>query len=167
MEGDTEYTAFKYVIGEKPDKFRNVHIIRARGKATIVTLAKVLNHFGAHYAVLHDSDKPTFTNPKGNVKKNPAWTLNERILETINNAPSSAKVRLIASVPNFEKAFFGKEAEEEKPYSALQNLRATPGALATIESLLQALLSKDGAAPPQGAMEWQDIAKLEAAAAKS
>lgn len=163
VEGDTEYTAFKYVIGEKPDEFRNVHIIRARGKATIVTLAKVLNQFGAHYAVLHDSDKPTFTNSKGEVKNNPAWTLNSRILETINNAPLSSKVRLMASVPNFEKAFFGKEATDEKPYSALQILRAAPKALGTIESLLQALLGKDGTVPPQGALEWDDITKLEAA----
>ena len=164
VEGDTEYTAFKYVIGEKPDTFRNVHIIRARGKATIVTLAKVLNHFGAHYAVLHDSDRPTFTNSKGEVKNNPAWTLNLRILETINNAPSSANVRLMASVPNFEKASFGEEATEEKPYSALQNLRVAPKAFGTVESLLQSLLSKNGAVPPQGALEWHDITQLEAAA---
>jgi putative ATP-dependent endonuclease of the OLD family len=122
-----------------------------------------LNQFGAHYAVLHDSDKPTFTNSKGEVKNNPAWTLNSRILETINNAPLSSKVRLMASVPNFEKAFFGKEATDEKPYSALQILRAAPKALGTIESLLQALLGEDGTVPPQGALEWHDITKLEAA----
>lgn len=58
VEGDTEYTAFKYVISRNPDRYKNVHIIRARGKATIVSLCKILNHFGSGYSVLHDSDFP-------------------------------------------------------------------------------------------------------------
>ena len=58
VEGDTEFTAFRFAMEKFPEEFRDVHIIRARGKATIVSLVKVLNHFGSGYAVLHDSDTP-------------------------------------------------------------------------------------------------------------
>ena len=37
VEGDTEYTAFNYVKRRKHDEYKNIHIIRARGKATIVS----------------------------------------------------------------------------------------------------------------------------------
>ncbi|BCD21988.1 hypothetical protein BC30090_0885 [Bacillus cereus] len=63
VEGDTEYTAFKYVISANPEAFNNIHIIRARGKDTIVSLVKILNHFGSRYSILHDSDRP-FTNKR-------------------------------------------------------------------------------------------------------
>ncbi|MGG1618989.1 ATP-dependent nuclease, partial [Paenibacillus sp. NRS-1781] len=53
VEGDTEYIAFKHLAKERDT---NIHIIRARGKATIVTLMKVLNQFNSSYDVLHDVD---------------------------------------------------------------------------------------------------------------
>ena len=41
---------------QNPDRYKDVHIVRARGKATICSLSKILNQFGAPYAILHDSD---------------------------------------------------------------------------------------------------------------
>lgn len=74
VEGDTEYTAFKYVTGIAPALYRDVPIIRARGKATICSVAKILNQFGARYSILHDSDKPTCQARKSKKSiKNPAW----------------------------------------------------------------------------------------------
>ena len=113
VEGDTEYTAFNYIKTEKPDLYRDVHIIRARGKATIVSLVKILNHFGSSYSVLHDSDRPLTAAGKGN----PAWGNNPNILDAVNSKPDGAETRLLASLPNFEEAYFGEEIKSEKPYS--------------------------------------------------
>ena len=45
VEGDTEYTAFTYVLNKYAgdDKLNDVHVIRARGKPTICLVAKILN----------------------------------------------------------------------------------------------------------------------------
>ncbi len=53
-------------------------------------------------------------------KANPAWGTNKNLLEVFGQAPDTAKVRLVASVPNLEEAYFGQEVTSEKPYSALQ-----------------------------------------------
>jgi len=120
VEGDTEHTAFAYIKEMNPDSFRNIHVIRARGKATIVSLMKILNQFGAPYAVLHDSDRKKAT--RGGVEiDNPAWTLNSRILAAAAHADE--RVRVVASVPDFEVAYFGREVSVEKPYTALARLR--------------------------------------------
>jgi putative ATP-dependent endonuclease of the OLD family len=53
VEGDTEYVAFKHIIKERN---LNIHVIRARGKATICSLMKILNQFNTKYYILHDID---------------------------------------------------------------------------------------------------------------
>lgn len=56
VEGDTEYTAFSYLKMLKPLDYDDVHIVRARGKAIIPSLCKILNQFACPYAILHDAD---------------------------------------------------------------------------------------------------------------
>lgn len=158
VEGDTEYTAFNYIRQEKPEKFRNVHIIRARGKATIVSLCKILNHFGASYSILHDSDNPL---TKDGTKANPAWTNNQRIKDSIPTAAGSFPVRILASIPNFEKAYFGLEAKSEKPYNALETISKDPEKFALIECLLDALINHTEE-PPYNCLEWNELADLQA-----
>lgn len=161
VEGDTEYTAFKYVQAVFPGMFKNLHVVRARGKATIVTLCKILNQFGADYAVLHDSDRQAVTTRK--TKKiivNPAWTVNSRILDETKNAPKSAAVRLVASVPNFEEAFLGEEAEDEKPYSALLKMKSDGQTVGTIKALLSALADHSKGLPAN-AVQWDTLANLQ------
>jgi putative ATP-dependent endonuclease of OLD family len=163
VEGDTEYSAFKYVCGLYPDQFKDVHVVRARGKATIVSLAKILNHFGTSYSILHDSDTETATTKSkdGTTKEisNPAWAINTNILSTVSSAPAPKSIRLVASVPNFEKAYFDKEVSGEKPYSAIQHLKVDTTKLATIKELLTALI--DHSKPlPSGAHGWSDIKAL-------
>lgn len=160
VEGDTEYTAFKYVIATKPNDYKDVHIIRARGKATIVSLIKILNHFGSSYSVLHDSDTPTTTTKKGKILKNPAWAHNEKILSAVNSRPDNSKVRLLTSIVNFENAYFGQEVSNEKPYYALQNIQTNREIFDKIEQLLIALLDHN-AQPPAGAIDWTSIQQLE------
>ncbi len=155
VEGDTEYTAFKYIIAQKPNEYRDVHIIRARGKATIVSLTKIMNQFGSNYAILHDSDTPK---TKSN-KNNPAWGNNPNILSAIGQKPAASKVRLLASLPNFEQAYFNQEVTEEKPYNALRVLQNDAGKFATVEKLFTALIDYN-AELPDNCIEWSDIEEL-------
>lgn len=165
VEGDTEYTAFKYVMAENPEEFKDVHIIRARGKATIISLIKILNHFGSGYTVLHDSDTSTIqTKIAKKERKNPAWIINQNILDAIKLHPTN-KVRLIASVTNFEKAFLGEEVEDEKPYNALIKLKDNPLTLKNIQELLRALVDHTYPIPPKGYIEWTSLEELENAIA--
>ena len=156
VEGDTEYTAFKYVIAQYPEEYEDVHIIRARGKATIISVSKILNHFGSKYAVLHDSDGPIAIR-EGKEIANPAWTQNSLILETIKK--SNAPVRLIASLPTFEMAYFNELAKKEKPYKALENIKDNPDFFQTIKTLLDALLDHSKPLPPNSC-EWKSIEEL-------
>lgn len=165
VEGDTEYTAFTHVIAQDPKAFKDVHIVRARGKAPIVSLCKILNHFGSGYAVLHDSDWPQITTRKTKKQMaNPAWGINSSILAVTQQAHDSTMVRLVASVPNFEEAFFGEEAEDEKPYSALEKMKRDGEAFTAIKTLLEALLDANKALP-QGAVAWSEIEDLQTALA--
>jgi putative ATP-dependent endonuclease of OLD family len=156
VEGDTEYTAFIHVIGLSPGKYEGVHIVRARGKATIVSLCKILNQFGAPYAVLHDSDRPTYQKD-GKDHANSAWKLNESIRLELSKA--SAQTRLIASMPNFEGAYLGEEVKADKPYNVLSNLRTDSTIAVITTQLLDALI--DFQKPvPRGAIQWANMDEL-------
>jgi putative ATP-dependent endonuclease of OLD family len=160
VEGDTEYTAFNYIKRQKPKEYKDINIIRARGKATIVSLIKILNHFGSSYAVLHDSDTPRITTKSGGEMANPAWGNNPNILEAMNEKPEGTATRLLASLPNFEEAYFGKIAEKEKPYNALKTLEDDMEKFDIVETLLKALV--DFSSPlPLNCAEWTTIQDLQ------
>jgi putative ATP-dependent endonuclease of OLD family len=153
VEGDTEYTAFRHVIGLSPSQYEGVHVVRARGKATVVSLCKILNQFGAPYSVLHDSDRPTYEKD-GKKYANPAWAHNESIRTEMAKAP--AATRLLASLPDFEGAYLGEEVKTDKPYNVLGSLKADSEVFTRISQLLDALI--DFAKPvPSGAMQWTSI----------
>lgn len=160
VEGDTEYTAFNYIKRQKPELYNNINIIRARGKATIVSLVKILNHFGSDYSVLHDCDLPRITTKKGKEMANPAWGNNPNILEAINSKPAGTSTRLLASLPNFEEAYFGEIADEEKPYNALKKIEENPVFFNTVETLLKALINFESETP-DNCTGWSSIEELE------
>lgn len=160
VEGDTEYTAFNYIKRQKPEEYKNINIIRARGKATIVSLIKILNHFGSNYSILHDCDMPRITTKKGKEMANPAWGNNSNILEAMNARPVEKSTRLLASLPNFEEAYFGEAVEEEKPYNALKTLEDNEEKFKNVETLLRALIDF-GSEPPINCSEWTNIEGLE------
>jgi putative ATP-dependent endonuclease of OLD family len=165
VEGDTEYTAFKHVISCNDAKYRGVHIVRARGKACLVSLCKILNQFDKGYAILHDSDRKDVIDKKTkNRRANTAWTENSKILTETEAGRSTGKIRLLASVPDFEEAFFGEEAQRDKPYSALARLKADESAFLRIAALLDCLLGTSQEVP-DGALGWNSIDELEAAVA--
>jgi len=158
VEGDTEYTAFNYIKNKKPQLYKDVHVIRARGKATIVSLVKILNQFGADYSVLHDSDRIM---TKDGTKKNPAWGNNPNILQSVASRPAGSKVRLLASLPNFEEAYFGEEIKENKPYNALQTISTDENKFKIVEQLFKSLI--DHSEPiTTNCSEWITIEQLEA-----
>ena len=163
VEGDTEYTAFRHVIGRRPDQYRDVHVVRARGKACLASLCKIPNQFNTGYAVLHDSDREEIRSRKTKrMRKNPAWTENRKLLDTTEPGRTAGLVRLVASVPNFETAFFGEEADGDKPYSALARLKDDGVAFQKIASLLDCLLDS-GKQVPEGAKQWSSLDDLKAA----
>ncbi|MCQ1779422.1 AAA family ATPase [Neorhizobium galegae] len=166
VEGDTEYSAFR-IIMEGDRSLSDVHVIRARGKATIASLAKILNQFGARYSILHDTDVPkTFRkNPKTGIKEeiaNPAWTTNNNILEAVAHQLKAKRVRLVASKVHFEAAFFGTALTGEKPYTAVRTLATDADRRRVVSQLLAGLVDHD-APLPANSIEWEEIADLEAA----
>ncbi|WP_350289587.1 AAA family ATPase [uncultured Croceitalea sp.] len=159
VEGDTEYSAFNY-LKSISDSLDDVHIIRARGKASIVTVIKILNQFGVNYSVLHDTDKPKAYRKDGSEIANPAWTNNMKILSAVNEKDSRVTIRLVASVDNFEEAYLDSPLKGDKPYNALNEMVKQESSFEEISTLFDALVSfeKD---LPDGALEWSDITELE------
>ena len=156
VEGDTEHSAFKEIAGSD-ERFRDVHVVRARGKFTIVALCKILNQFGAAYSVLHDADLPKIMTKKGE-RANAAWAANQQILDVVSKSPNG-DVRLVASMPNFEVGLFGEAADGEKPYAAWEKVRNDQTARNRVTSLLAYLARIEDAVPP-GVMVWSDIDAL-------
>lgn len=163
VEGDTEYAAFREVIADDPIKFRDVHIVRARGKYTIVALCKIMNQFKCAYSVLHDSDLKTTKNKNGKIVANSAWPANTKILEEAKKSP--ADVRLVASLHTFEVAMFGNLVSGEKPYASWLRVREDDKARTNVLNLLEFLVRSSDICPA-GALEWKNEDDLSAAVAK-
>lgn len=157
VEGDTEYSAFRHIISDNKEKYKDVHIIRARGKSTIVSLAKILNQFGASYSVLHDSDYQTCLR-KGKTITNPAWTNNTKILEEVNKG--SGCIKLISSIPHFEGAYYDDELKNEKPYTAIHMIKENQTVYNNVEKVFDNLcgITND---LPENAIEWNNIGQLD------
>ena len=156
VEGDTEFTAFSLVKELFPEKYQDVHIIRARGKGIIISLLKILNQFSSAYGVLHDSDTPTTA--KGGA--NPAWGMNRSILAGIQSAAHPEQIRHVACIRNFEEAIFDEEAKNEKPYNALIKIRDNVALQGKVCDLLDSLMQV-AVNPPAGCSRWNSIEQLE------
>jgi putative ATP-dependent endonuclease of OLD family len=157
VEGDTEFTSFSLVKDEFPEKYRDIHIIKARGKGIIITLLKILNQFSSSYGVLHDADTPI--TPKG--KGNPAWGMNKSILAGIQDAAEPQKIRHVTCIRNFEEAIFDEEARGDKPYNALLKIRDNQAMQQKVCALLDSLIDGDKE-PPEGCVRWKSIEQLHA-----
>jgi len=155
VEGDTEYTAFSMLKALAPEKYRNLHVVRARGKGSILTILKILNQFSSKYAVLHDSDTPEAKNGAS-----PAWGANASIRAAIDGAVQASQIRHVVSITNFEVALFGKEASADKPYNTLVRLNSSEELRARAESLLDSLLDPS-AAVPAPFVRWSNLAALQ------
>lgn len=164
VEGDTEYAAFREVMAGFPEKFRNVHVVRARGKYTIIALCKILNRFNCPYAVLHDADTKKVKGKNGGLNVNPAWSANRQILDEVNKA-AAGTVRLAASLHTFEVAMFGELVSGEKPYAAWLRVREDAAAKQKVVELLDYLVRNSDECPER-VSAWSDEAALAAAVAQ-
>lgn len=165
VEGDTEYSAFRLIMNEDKS-FSDIHVIRARGKATIASLAKILNQFGATYSILHDTDTPkTMSKDRktGEEKEivNPAWTTNGNILAAVEKQLEAKTTRLVASRIHFEAAFFDTALTGEKPYSAVRALQGDVERKKVVTELFRGLIDHE-AKLPEGCIEWAKMDELEA-----
>ncbi|WP_256975593.1 ATP-dependent endonuclease [Paenibacillus sp. MY03] len=135
VEGDTEYIAFKHFAKQKN---YNVHIIRARGKATIATLMKVLNQFNSHYDVLHDVD---------NHDKHSSSTLKAQLTncKKIFSLKANKNIRVFCSISNFENAIgIGDVSNDKKTKVIYEILRENDGEAADADEYTEAYRKVEG-----------------------
>ncbi|WP_180053141.1 ATP-dependent endonuclease [Acinetobacter sp. YH12236] len=174
VEGDTEYSAFNYIRQRETEignqNYHNLNIIRARGKVTVASMMKVLNHFKNKYYVLHDSDTPKCQSRKLNKQlscaknkvydiveiNNPAWTNNSKIQDQMGE-----NCKVISSLINFEHAYFSETISSNKPENSINKIKSDPQKYILIKQLLDSILDLEDAELPDGALEWSDISELE------
>ena len=113
VEGDTEEAVFNTL---KPE---SVTVLNCRGKANIPMFQKILNHFGIGYIVIHDLDSPK-AKRDGKWIKNSMWTINEKIFLESEKGNNN---KVIVSIPDFEKQFFGYLQSGDKPYNAITEIK--------------------------------------------
>jgi putative ATP-dependent endonuclease of OLD family len=68
---------------------------------------------------------------------------------------------LLASLPNFEQAYFDMEVSKEKPYNAITILSQEESKFQVLKMLLDALLDHEKALPNR-CSEWKNLPALEA-----
>ncbi len=152
VEGDTEHAAFIAAIVEKQQELMNkATIIRARGKAILVPLIKVLCHFKMDFGIVHDCDPPF----KVDGSKNGMWTENKKIRDAIVRARNRGiTVRHRISVPDFERFLGGDEESKDKPLNAYRAIIENEGLSELVQSLLNELIfSEQGEPFPATEME--------------
>ncbi|ABQ56095.1 TPA: AAA family ATPase [Legionella pneumophila subsp. pneumophila] len=141
VEGDTEHAAFIAAILEKKHELmERVTIIRARGKAILVPLIKVLKHFKIDFGILHDCDSP-YTK-SGN--KNGMWTENGKIRSSIISARDTGlTIRHRVSFPDFERFLGYDEESKDKPLNAYRNITTDTSLCNRVQELLEELINSD------------------------
>jgi predicted ATP-dependent endonuclease of OLD family len=168
VEGDTEFAAFRYIMQEYPDEFPEATrpvILRARSKGGLISLIKMLSHFKTTFSVLHDSDSPK---GKGG-GKNPAWSLNQKIYDTIVEARSkqdefpeviqSSIIHRVSIVdfetfaigPEFNKAGRLTVKRNNKPQRIIAQLKQNPNVTKRVKDLLH-VLANPNSLPDQEAL---------------
>lgn len=156
VEGDTEHAAFIASLVKTPKPLaQHVTPIRARGKALIVPLIKVLGHFKIPFGVLHDTDTPFIDN--GN--KNSAWTENGKIWNAIEAARAcGVAVRHRVSVPDFERRMGFAAGSKSKPLTMYVGVQNSATMQSDVEKLMEELLSDAQHCAVGGAVSDVDFA---------
>lgn len=155
VEGDTEHAAFMSSIIERGHGLMDeVTVIRARGKAILVPLIKVLTHFKIDFGVVHDVDPPY----KSNGHRNGMWTENSKIREAVLKAREcglTARHRI--SVPDFERFLGGEEESKDKPLNTYLTVAKDDAMALRVQTLMTDLQSSDQHEPfPDGTLGTGD-----------
>jgi len=141
VEGDTEHAAFLATVVEpKHELINKVTIVRARGKAILRPLIKVLAHFKISFGIIHDCDPPY----RSDGKANGMWTENVKIRDAISLARNGGiTIRHRISIPDFERYLGGDAETKDKPHHAYAYIKSEQSAAERIYGLLKELM--DGA----------------------
>lgn len=159
VEGDTEHAAFMSSILERQQELMDhVTIIRARGKAILVPLVKVLTHFKIDFGIVHDADSPF--NKNGH--KSGMWTENEKIRDAVLKARAvGLQARHRVSVPDFERFLGGQEESKDKPLRTYIAVSKNDDLAKRIQDLMTQLVSSmqgepfaDGVMAGNGYLGW-------------
>ncbi|VEJ21999.1 ATP-dependent nuclease [Neisseria animaloris] len=159
VEGDTEFAAFSEIMRRDPEKYpinKRPLIVRARGKATIAILVKMLAHFKINFSVLHDIDSPR--NKEG--KSNPAYSINKNIAEVIRNAKSKGlKIIHRCSCPNFEEHHQMKLPNKDKPFESWKAVKENSEICLSVESMLDQLIDESTDIQEKDGSNYEEILK--------
>lgn len=143
VEGDTEFAAFHEamrICAEAYPLERRPLIVRARGKATIAILVKMLSHFKIAFSVLHDIDSPR---TKDGAKVSPAYSVNKKIADSITEARAKGlQISYKCSCPNFEQNHGMLLPSKDKPYESWRIVRDDDSVRDSVLLLLKNLLEK-------------------------
>ena len=124
VEGDTEHAAFMCAIVEANHELaERATVVRARGKAILPGLIKMLRHFRVPFSIVHDVDWP-FNHEGG---ANGMWTINTSIYDQIVACRTlGIAVRHRCSMPDFERSLGGEELGKDKPLAAYLRVSGDP-----------------------------------------
>lgn len=158
VEGDTEHAAFMASILElQHELIDQMTIIRARGKAILVPLIKVLAHFKMSFGIVHDADSPF----KKNGDKNGMWTENRKIRDAVVKArESGVTIRHRVSVPDFERFLGGEEESKDKPLNTYLNVTNEEALAKRVQELLGALALSPQHEPFEGEVQTDKYLEL-------
>lgn len=151
-EGDTEHAAFVATFVEPNDPLaQQITVVRARGKAIIVPIMAILQHFRVPFGVLHDGDAPY----KKDGTNNGMWTENQKIRDSVLACRQEGiSVRHAISVPDFERFLGGGKLGKDKPLAAYERVQKDTNIKAQCAQLFTEL--KDG--PREDLFAWDGSA---------
>jgi putative ATP-dependent endonuclease of the OLD family len=142
VEGETEHAVLATLLEERGPAGKALHVVNCMGKANLPLFARILNHFGKPYTVIHDADSPRAKRGDKWIT-NAMWTMNERIYAEVQSRPSHLpQSRVFASIPDFERQYFGTEQEHDKPYAAIQRLKTAAPTAGDARDKLAALVER-------------------------
>lgn len=154
IEGDTEFTAFEYILRKEAYSFHDWPLlVRARGKYTIPLIIKMLHHFKVNYSVIHDIDYPK--NKAGNT--NNSWSANDIIYKAIcDSRKAGLKVIHRVSMFNIETQHVNVDdngqvlidAGKDKPWRILKALEETDKIYKSLKGVLDELMDSESNEEP-------------------
>ena len=160
VEGDTEFAAFHEIMNSNPEDYpvsQRPLIIRARGKATITILVKILSHFKIDFSVLHDIDSPKISSGG---KANSAYSINKTISDTVTEARKAGlNVTYRCSCPNFEIHHQMDLPSKDKPLRSWKAVQEQGNVRSSIESILKELISECNDIPSNDGTNYEDTLK--------
>lgn len=160
VEGDTEFAAFHEIMNSNPEDYpvsQRPLIIRARGKATITILVKILSHFKIDFSVLHDIDSPKISSGG---KANSAYSINKTISDTVTEARKAGlNVTYRCSCPNFEIHHQMDLPSKDKPFRSWKAVQEQGNVRSSIESILKELISECNDIPSNDGTNYEDTLK--------